>query len=187
MRMSIMNNWHFQELDDIENFLNRTGGNGERHVRLKELSKSLIEKGRNIFSATTTTGSPLTNPIAKEAFNLSERWETLAQKAMERTAILEGAKLWLHVQNQKNQWNILLFLGFSSECSILKGTFSALRFNCWGPGMGIQVNRRPGLVARPRRSLELASRTWTDGWESSGSGAGNFSTITYFCVWLVWT
>ena len=65
--------------------------------------------------------------------------------------------------------------------------FPAFRFNCWGPGMGIQANRRPGLVARPRRCLELASRTWTDGWEPSGSRAGNLSTITNFCVWLVWT
>ena len=47
----------------------------------------MIEKGRDIFSACGGGG----NPVAKEAFKLSERWETLAQKAMERTAILEGS------------------------------------------------------------------------------------------------
>ena len=48
----------------------------------------MIEKGRDIFSACGGGGG---NPVAKEAFKLSERWETLAQKAMERTAILEGS------------------------------------------------------------------------------------------------
>ena len=51
------------------------------------MSKSLIEKGLSIFSS-CGGGS---NPVAKEAFKLSERWETLFQKAMERTAILEGS------------------------------------------------------------------------------------------------
>ena len=84
-----------EELDDIENFLNNH--QGERHVRLKELSKSLMAK--NIFSSA----------IVSEAAKLEERWETLARQAMERTTVLEGTLFVRRFERKHIITGLLLF------------------------------------------------------------------------------
>ena len=66
-----------EELDDIENFLNNH--QGERQDRMKDLVRSLRDK------------EILTDAIFDEASKLEVRWNTLAQQAVERTAVLEGS------------------------------------------------------------------------------------------------